>query len=83
MFHGVAFGGDRVTVRVFDPADHYHAIGLDLEPLTFAQGFGQRSLDAHGAMRGQVQDLGLIVGQRRLGHNLDRLETRAVVYLQE
>ncbi len=34
-------------------------------------------------MRGQVQDLGLIVRQRRLRDDLDRLEARAVVDLEE
>ena len=83
VLHRVPLGRDRVTVRVLDPADHLDAIGLDLEPLTLALRFGQRARDAHRAVRGQVQDLGLVVRQRRLGDDLDRLEARAVVDLEE
>ena len=34
-------------------------------------------------VRCQVQNLGLIVGQRRFGDDLDRLETRPVMDLQK
>ena len=83
VLHGVPLGRDRVSIRVLDPPDHFDAIGLDLEPLAFALRFDQRALDAHGAVRGQVQDLGLIIGQRCFGDDLDRLEARAIVHLEK
>ena len=79
----VPLGRDRVVVGVLDPADHLDPIGLDLEPLPLALRLDQRALDPHGAVRGQVEDLGLIVRQRRLGDDLDRVEARAVVDLEE
>ena len=36
VLHGVPLGRDRVSVRVFDPADDLDAIGLDFKPLTLA-----------------------------------------------
>ena len=83
VLHRVPLGRDRVTVRVLDPADHLDAIGFDLEPLTLALRLDQRAGDANGTVRGQVQDLGLVVRQARLGDDLDRLEARAVVDVKE
>ena len=61
VLHRVSFGGDRVTVRVLDQADHIDAIGLDLEPLTLALRLDQRADRADGTVGGQVQDLRLVV----------------------
>ena len=83
VLHGVAFRRDRVAVRVLDPANHLDALGLDLEPLPLPLRLDQRALDLDSAMRGQVQDLGLIVRQRGLGDHLDRVEARPIVDLKE
>ena len=83
VFHRVPLGRHGITVRVLDPADHVDAIGFDFEPLTLALRLDQRAGNANGTVRGQVHDLGLIIRQARLGDDLDGLEARAVVNLEE
>src|SRR5690606_405135 len=79
----VRLGLDRVGLGVLDPADDLDGFGLDLERLALALGGGEGRSEEHRAARGQALHLGLVVGQRGRGHDLDRGEAGTVADVDE
>jgi hypothetical protein len=74
---------DRVGVRVVDPTDHLDGVGLQLHGLTLSLALDQRPARNHRAAGRQLPDLAFVVRQRRGGDDLERVETRPVVQMDE
>ena len=83
VLEGVALRRDGVAVRVVDPADDLERLGLQLHALALALGGCQDAADDDRAARRQAQHVGLVVGQGRGRHDLERGEAGAVVDLHE
>src|SRR5690606_10569716 len=75
-------GLDRVGQRVFDPADDFHALTLDLETLALALRSDQFAGGDHRAAGGQLLDF-LEVPQHVGGDDLDRRKARPVADVDE
>ena len=61
VFEGVPLLGDRVVLRVVHPAEHFHALGLNLPVLALAAGLDQGAADANGAAGADLEDLRFVV----------------------
>ena len=83
VFEGVPLGRDRVGVGVVDPADHLDRICGQLHGLPLALRRGDRAADRDGTAGGQVDDLVLVVGERRGRDHLEGIEAGSVVNGQE
>ena len=79
VLEGVALGRDGVGLRVVHPADDLDRVGQDLDGLPLALRLGDGARDGDRAAGRQAEDLGLVVRERRGGHDLERVEARPVV----
>ena len=74
----VRLGLDRVSLGIVDPADGLDVRGLHLKALTLALRGDQRASNQHRAASSQPLDFALVVSERSLRHDLDRMKTRAI-----
>jgi hypothetical protein len=83
MLKGMAFGRDRVGLRIVHPTHNFNALRLHLDALAFALRFDQLTNSDDGATGGQVPDFLLVIRQGLVCNNLDGIEARTVVQVDE
>ena len=74
---------DWIPFRVVHPPDHVHRLGVELDGLSLALTLRQHARGRNGAPRRQLLDLAVVVGQRVGRHDLERVEARSVVQMNE
>ena len=82
IFERVALLGNGVRVGFDDPTGDMDAIGVNFPALAATLGSDDNAADLDGASGGEGGDL-VVVGEALVCHHLDRVETRAVVYVDE
>ena len=82
IFERVALLRDGIGVRFGDPTGHADAVGLDFPGLAPTLGSDDAAVDLDSASGSERDDL-IVVGEILVRHNLQRVETRAVVYVNE
>jgi hypothetical protein len=73
-FECVVLRLDGIGIRIFDPAQDLHVLGLHFDGLSLAVGAHQFPRACHSAAGGDLQDLAGVVRQRVGGNDLDGVE---------
>ena len=82
VFERVALLRDGIGVGFGDPTGHLDVIGLDFPGLAPTLGSDDAAADLDGASGSERDDL-IVVGEILVRHDLQRIETRAVVHVNE
>jgi len=74
---------NRISFRIFHPADHFHFRGLNFKTLALALRSHQSAGRNHRAARAQTFYFGFVIAQQNRCNNLNSIKAGAIAHIHE